>query len=119
MRTGSTTLRTLLLALIVATAAGCKDGDVQADLADGVAVRGVVTDASSDKKLAGVKVTFTSDTLDTADDVTDGEGRFTLTVFSRTPKGRLVAKKSGYKSSTVSVYLDAPVVAADLTLVKE
>lgn len=79
-------------------------------------VFGVVTDGQSGKKLKGVTVAFTSDTLDKSDDTTNSDGEYRLTVATDSKNGRVEAKKSGYETRVVSVFFDSESVQVDLEL---
>jgi hypothetical protein len=104
----------LLLSLSLAVAA-CADDDE--DTIQGT-VHGTVRDADTGKPLKGVDVVFEADTLEQADDSTDGDGVFSMQVSAATPTGRLSASKSGYETRTVSVFLDDGDVAVDIDLEK-
>lgn len=69
--------------------------------------------------LGGAKVRFVSDTLDEAETVTEGDGRFTIDV--EVPEGvrfgTLEASREGYNDSKqVSVYFDGTAPRAELVL---
>lgn len=101
----------LVLLALVASACGDDDG-----AAVHAAVRGTVRDANTDKRLANVTVEFASDTLEKASDKTNGDGEYAINVESETPTGRLTAKKSGYRPTVVSVFLDDGDVSVDIAL---
>ena len=79
-------------------------------------LRGTVRDAVTGAGLAGVKVTFTSDTLDEDVTRTTGGGSYTLFVTSQSPHGRLRAEKAGYETRVVSVFFDDNRIAVDIAL---
>lgn len=105
----------LALALCAALFSACEDS------ADSVPdesrrVSGVVSDGVSGKELKGVTITFTSDTLDKADDKTNADGEYDLTVATDSRNGRIEAKKSGYDTRVVSVFFDDNAVEIDIEL---
>ena len=59
---------------------------------------------------------FVSDTLDKADDETDGNGEYLISVSSDTRKARLEVKKAGYMTRIESVFLDDSDVTIDIDL---
>jgi len=79
-------------------------------------VYGSVSDGQSGKRLKGVTIAFTSDTLDRASDTTDSDGKYSLTVATDSKKGRIEAKKSGYETRMVSVFFDTNSVQIDVEL---
>jgi hypothetical protein len=97
-------------------ASACTDDD---SASINAALHGTVRDAQTGKRLAGVKVEFESDTLETLSDTTNSEGSYALNVDSDTPTGRLTASKSGYETGVVSVFLDDANVAVDIVLTRE
>jgi hypothetical protein len=100
-------------ALALALAAGCAGDDgAQAH----ASLHGTVRDSDSGKRLSGVHVEFESDTLEHAADTTDKDGSYALNVVSSAPTGRLTARKAGYETRVVSVFLDDAAVGLDLTL---
>lgn len=104
----------IALAFAALAGAGCEETEGP-DMSTG-RVHGSVRDAESGATLKGVRVRFISDTLDEVEGRSNGEGHYSLQVESRTPHGRLEAKKGGYETRVVSVYLDAPEVRIDLRL---
>lgn len=112
--------RVALTALIVLASYGCADDDGgPANPEDGVVLRGEVRDASTGSPIKDAKVIFRSDAHDEADDRTDREGRFVMTVFSRSDTGRIEARKGGYDTAVVSVYLDDADVRIDVDLERQ
>ncbi len=82
-------------------------------------LRGLVRDASDGSPVRNAKVIFTSDARDKTEDRTSGEGKFAMTVFSRSDSGRIEARKRGYSPAVVSVYLDDSEVTIDVDLQRE
>lgn len=95
--------------------ASCTDAD------EGIhgAVHGTVRDSMTKKPIKGVEVVFVADTLEQADDATDGDGRYAIEVVAASPNGRLTATKAGYETHTVSVFLDDGDVTVDIDLEHE
>jgi len=80
------------------------------------AISGVVRDEETGARLKNAHVIFTSDTLETADDHTDHDGAYHITISSRAPNARIEATKQGYQARTVSVFLDDETVQIDVDL---
>jgi hypothetical protein len=102
--------------LLILAAAACGQDDGRTNSSDGTIVRGVVRDASDGSRIKNAKVFFRSDARDQADDRTNEDGEFVMTVFSRSDTGRIEARKAGFSASVVSVYLDDGDVAIDVDL---
>lgn len=81
-------------------------------------VWGYVREASSDDPVSGVEVTFTSDTLRTARDESDGDGRYEILVESDTAFGHLTARdpRGRYEAEIVEVYFDERTRRVDIAL---
>jgi hypothetical protein len=106
-----------LLALTLLLGA-CDETKVGADTAS-ARVHGTVRDAASGKRLKGVRVAYTADTLEQFKDKSDEDGEYSLLVDSRALHGRIEARKDGYAARVVSVYLDAQEVRIDVDLNRE
>lgn len=103
-----------LLVALFGVGSGC--GDDEEPLGDLARISGTVRDQASDKGLKGVKIVFTSDTLETYEARTDEGGEYDITVEPRVPHGRIEASKSGYQPRSVSVFLDDNTVQIDVDL---
>jgi hypothetical protein len=105
--------RAFLLGCLSLSACGAEE-----DEASGAEARvsGTVRDLETRKRLEGVRVVFTSDTLEMAEDRTNDEGDFSILVNSRVRTGRLRASKSGYEAKQASVYLDEADVRVEMAL---
>jgi hypothetical protein len=108
--------RSAFLVALTLVSVACAGGD---DGALHGSVHGTVRDATNSKKLKGAKVVFVADTLEQAEDTTDGEGKFVIEVSASTPSGRVTASKTGYQTHTVSVFLDDGDVSVDIDLERE
>jgi hypothetical protein len=103
-----------LCALLLACALGTGCGE-EADGAVGQ-IHGTVRNAESGKVIRGARVTFTADTLESAADKTNDEGHYTISVESRSVRGRVEVSKAGYETRVVSVFLDDVEVDIDVNL---
>lgn len=93
------------------------------DEAEGVvderALSGRVLDDLSGSGVSGATVVFVSDTLDETRTVTDGHGRFEMTVelTAQVRLGHLYAEAAGYqRSPRVSIFFDGTERSAELRL---
>jgi len=102
----------LWAALALGPVCACGASD---EAADGT-ISGTVTDTTTGRAIRGASVRFVSDTLDEQSAETNASGRYQLVVVSDTPQGHIEAQKSGYRSRTVSVYLDEPTLQVDIEL---
>jgi hypothetical protein len=96
----------------IASIAGCgTEPDTQR-----YTIEGRVTEALTERRLEGVLVTFTSDTLYTADARTGSQGRYTLQVESDVLFGQVRAERDGYTPTETTVYFDRPDRRIDLVM---
>lgn len=81
-------------------------------------VYGYVEEASSGDRVSGIDVRFTSDTLRTGHDETDGDGRYEIVVESDTAFGHLEATDSRgrFETEIVEVYFDEETRRVDIEL---
>ena len=79
-------------------------------------VYGYVKDAASGHAVSGADVAFTSDTLRTASDRTDGDGRYEIVVESDTAFGHLTVTDASYETEIVQVYFDEDTRRVDVEL---
>jgi hypothetical protein len=98
--------------LLVCLAGACGDESEE----DHGLISGTVRDESTGERLKGVKVTFTSDTLEAQEDRTNSEGKYSIFVTTRTPNGRIQASKQGYQRKVVSAFVDSNDVQIDVAL---
>jgi hypothetical protein len=94
--------------------AGCGEDDEP--VGDQILVRGIVRDEATNDPLKGARVLFTADTLETAEDRTNEDGEYTVTVEARSLNARVEASKDGYQTRTVSVFVDDVTVQIDVEL---
>ena len=100
------------LASILAIFAGCQ-GNPQLI---SYGVYGYVESAQSGRAISGADVVFTSDTLRTASDRTDGDGRYEIVALSDTAFGHLTVSHAGYETKVVDVYFDDETRRVDVEL---
>jgi hypothetical protein len=79
-------------------------------------VSGFVRDDATGNGIGGVKVTFTSDTLRTADTTTSGNGAYEMNVRSDVPFGQVKAEREGYSTDQRTVHFDSNDRRIDLVL---
>ena len=80
---------------------------------------GVITDEMTGRRLSGVAITFTSDTLYSENTTTDGDGEYEMLVETDATFGQVRAEKEGYRSKETSVFFDSPIRRIDLALVPD
>ncbi len=79
-------------------------------------VSGYVTELGSGAPIRNATVTFTSDTLRTAETTTNGSGFYEMVVETDTPFGQLRAEADGYDPAEETVFFDGPERRVDLEL---
>lgn len=79
-------------------------------------INGYVTDVLTSAPIAGVHVTFTSDTLYRAEATTDSDGLYEMTATTDTPFGQVRAEVAGYQSVETTVLFDTPERRLDLSM---
>lgn len=79
-------------------------------------INGYVTDVLTNAPLSGASVTFTSDTLFTADATTDEDGLYEMTVTTDSPFGQVRAELGGYQAVDATVLFDTSERRIDLKM---
>jgi len=82
---------------------GCADDD--GDARSGT-LSGTVRDGQTGKALRGARVDFLADTGEKGSDSTDKSGHFGISVQTLSPLGRLTVSKAGYRTRTVTTFMD-------------
>lgn len=97
----------------------CACGGDDDEAFDDHEIQGTVVDEFTSRGLTGAKVSFVSDALDSANAVSEKDGKFTLRVevSDGVRFGTLEASRDGYADSPkVSVYFDGSALRAELRL---
>lgn len=79
-------------------------------------ISGYISDVLSGAPLSGATVTFTSDTLYTANATSDDDGLFEMTVTTDAPFGQVRAELGGYQAVETTVFFDTTERRIDLTM---
>jgi len=109
------------LVRVVAVAALLVAGLASCDAKPGAThdLSGYVTDSDTGAPVAGVMVSFRSDTLRAYDTTTDGSGLYRLLIDTDVPFGQVKATKDGYDPVESSVYFDTDIRRVDLPMHKQ
>lgn len=77
---------------------------------------GIVRDRLSGARIAGVTVSFTSDTLYRESTRTDGDGHYEMVIETDVPLGQVRAEHAAYQVAEATVFFDAPTRTINLDL---